>query len=49
MKEQMREIDRRMMNLPVGQADAEYEVLDAEYDRLRKLLYLKDMGAEYGN
>ena len=35
----MRELDRRMINLPVGETNAEYDTLEVEYERLRGELW----------
>ena len=39
LKEKLRELDRRMMQLPIGKADAEHNILEVEHNRLRKILY----------
>ena len=39
IKEKMQLLDSRMMKLPVGQADAEYEGLENEYEVLAKAVW----------
>lgn len=39
IRAKLRELDGKMMRLPVGQSDAEYEALEVEYNRLCKELY----------
>ena len=38
IREMMRKLDARMMRLPVGQADAEFETLEMAYNQLAEQL-----------